>query len=134
MTLDLPNNMEELVYFTRRKINGKQVFCWVEKETCEKCNKGIMAKPKDPKTGRPKVRSPIYVCDTCDNEEDKKTYEAKLTAKANFTCPHCGKEGSATAPYKRKTIQGVATLRLNCEHCGGNIDITKKLKEPKKKK
>ncbi|MEA3399507.1 MAG: hypothetical protein U9R00_03300 [Patescibacteria group bacterium] len=132
MTYDLPENMDELVYFTRRKLdpNGK-VFCWVPKNPCSKCKKGIMAKPKDPKTGKPKIRAKEYVCDSCGNIEDKESYEKTLMAYANYTCPHCGKEGSSKGQYKRKTIKGVSTLRLECEHCGGNIDVTKKMKAPK---
>jgi DNA-directed RNA polymerase subunit RPC12/RpoP len=135
MTLKEPSEMEELVYYTRRKLGdcGK-IICWVEKELCEKCGKGLMEKPKDPKTGRPKIRSTEYVCNHCDNNEEKVEYESKLEAKAKYTCPHCNKEGDAVGPYKRKTIAGVSTLRLQCQHCGGNLDVTKKMKEPKKKK
>ena len=134
MALELPESMESLIYFTRRKINDKLVICWVDKAPCEACGKGLMEKPRDPKTGRPKIRSQEYVCSECGASEPKKNHEEKLIAKAKYACPHCGKDGEAQAPYKRKTIQGVKTLRMNCEHCGGNIDITKKMKEPKKKK
>ncbi len=134
MTLILPDDMEKLVYFTRRKINDCLVITWVEKEICTKCGKGLMAKPKDSKTGRPKIRATEYVCGACGHSEEKQEHEAKLEANIIYTCPHCKKKGEATIPYKRKNIAGVATLRAQCEHCGGNIDITKKMKEPKKKK
>ncbi|MFP4523524.1 MAG: hypothetical protein ACLFNM_03195 [Candidatus Woesearchaeota archaeon] len=137
MTLTLPESMEELVYFTRRKLNGDnegKIICWVSKELCPKCKKALMAKPKDPKTGKPKIRSKEYLCPKCEYTEEKEEYESKLFAKAIYTCPHCAKKGEATAPFKRRTIKGVTTLRLECEHCGGNLDITKKMKEPKKKK
>ena len=32
------------------------------------------------------------------------------------------------------SIAGVKTLRITCEKCNGNIDVTKKMAEPKKKK
>jgi transcription elongation factor Elf1 len=134
MSLTLPENMESLIYFSRRRINDRLVICWVDKEICSECNKGLMEKPRDPKTGKPKIRAQEYMCNNCGHSEEKKTHETKLVAHAKYTCPHCDKEGDASAPYKRKTIQGVSTLRLQCEHCGGNIDITKKMKEPKKKK
>lgn len=134
MSLQLPDDMEKLVYFTRRKTDDLKVICWAEKLPCEKCKKGLMAKPRDPKTGKPKIRATEYVCGECGHSEEKKAHEAKLTAHAIYTCPHCSKEGEASGPYTRKTVQGVSTLRLHCEHCGGNIDITKKMKEPKKKK
>lgn len=134
MTLELPTDMNSLVYFTRRKTDDLKVIAWVNKELCPKCKKGLMAKPKDPKTGRPKVRSKEYICEVCGYTLEKEEYEPTLKAHAVYTCPHCKKEGESTVPFKRKTIQGVPTLRIVCEHCGGNIDITKKMKEPKKKK
>jgi len=58
---------------------------------------------------------------------EKKEYEETLAAEAKYTCPHCGNQGESTAPFKRKKIKGVDTLRIQCQHCGGNIDITKKM-------
>ena len=135
MTLTIPEDMEKLVYFTRRKLEPEgKVFAWVNKEPCPKCKKGIMGKPKNPKTGRPKIRATEYVCSECKFSIEKEEYEATLQANYKYSCPHCKKEGDAQGPYKRKTIQGVQTLRVQCEHCGGNIDVTKKMKEPKVKK
>lgn len=134
MALTLPENMEELVYFTRRLLDGKRIICWVDKQPCAHCGKGLMSKPKDPKTGRPKIRATEYICEYCDHKEPKQEYEDGLTALAVYTCPHCEKDGESSAPFKRKTIKGVKTLRLQCEHCGGNLDLTKKMKEPKNKK
>lgn len=133
MALELPENMEKLVYFTRRKINDGLTIAWVEKQPCPKCGKGLMAKPKDPKTGKPKIRSTTYECEACGNEAEKAEYEPTLKANIMYTCPHCKKKGEQTIPFKRKTIAGVSTLRAVCDYCGGNIDITKKMKEPKKK-
>ena len=50
-----------------------------------------------------------------------------------YVCPKCKNKGGLIIPFKRKSIQGVKTLRVNCEKCGENIDITKKMKVPKKK-
>lgn len=134
MALQLPENMDELSYFTRRKIGEGRAIAWVEKGPCPKCKKGMMEKPKDPKTGRPKIRSTEYVCNECGYTEAKAEHEATLTASVIYTCPHCKKDGEQTLPFKRKSIKGVSTLRVVCDACGGNIDITKKMKEPKKKK
>jgi DNA-directed RNA polymerase subunit RPC12/RpoP len=135
MGLTLPDDMDKLVYFTRRKLEPQgRVIAWVDKGLCPKCKKGLMGKPKDPKTGRPKIRATEYVCDSCGHSEEKKSYEETLQANAVYTCPHCNKDGESTQPFKRKLITGVQTLRIVCQHCGGNIDITKKMKEPKKKK
>ncbi|MCF7799025.1 hypothetical protein K9M74_03910 [Candidatus Woesearchaeota archaeon] len=134
MALTLPDDMEKLVYFTRRKIDDNTIIAWVDKVECPKCKKSLMAKPRDEKTGRPKIRATEYVCDSCGYAEPKKEHEEKLEANIIYTCPHCKKKGEAIVPFKRKTIAGVATLRAQCQHCGGNIDITKKMKEPKKKK
>lgn len=133
MALELPESMESLVYFTRRKIEEGKVIAWSDKNTCPKCKKGLMGKPKDPKTGRPKIRATEYQCDACGYTEPKAEHEATLQANIIYTCPHCKKEGEQTIPFKRKNIKGVSTLRAICDHCGGNIDITKKMKEPKKK-
>jgi predicted RNA-binding Zn-ribbon protein involved in translation (DUF1610 family) len=134
MGLVLPDDMDKLVYFTRRKIENGAVIAWVDKLTCPKCGKGIMSKPKDAKTGRPKIRATEYVCEACGFSEEKKQHEESLQANAMYTCPHCLKKGEQSVPFKRKTIAGVQTLRVICEFCKGNIDITKKMKEPKKKK
>ncbi len=133
MSFELPTDMEELIYFTRRKINDGRAIAWVEKQTCTKCNKGLMEKPRDPKTGKPKIRATIYTCNNCGFEEEKKLHEEKLFAKVIYTCPHCSEKGEQEVPFKRKTIQGVQTLRIKCHACSGNIDITKKMKVPKKK-
>jgi len=134
MALKLPEDMDKLVYLTRRKTDSGKSIAWVEKCACDKCKKGLMGKPKNPKTGRPKIRSTTYVCDQCGHEEEKKAYEETLQANVIYDCPHCKKSGEQTVPFKRKSIAGVQTLRISCDSCGGNIDITKKMKEPKKKK
>jgi predicted RNA-binding Zn-ribbon protein involved in translation (DUF1610 family) len=128
MALQDPDNMEELVYFTNRELEeGGEVKCWVRRRECPKCGQGLMGKPRDKKTGGVKVRARIYVCPDCGFSMNKKEYEETLTAEVRYTCPHCGKEGEAATPFKRKKIKGVETLRITCEHCGETIDITKKM-------
>lgn len=130
-----PKSMEELVYFTRRKLGEKgRAKVWTFKEVCNKCGKGLMSKPKDPKTGRPKIRATEYVCPDCGNSVEKQEYEDSLFANVEYTCPACQKEGKIKIPYKRKTYLGTKALVFNCESCGEKIGITKKMKEPKKKK
>jgi DNA-directed RNA polymerase subunit RPC12/RpoP len=132
MALEEPKSMEELVYFTNRELDeGGQVMCWVRREICPECGEGLMGKPRNKKTGGVKVRARVYVCPECGYTVKKKEYEETLTAEAKYTCPHCQKEGEATAPFKRKKIKGVNTLRIKCQHCGGNIDITKKMASKK---
>jgi predicted RNA-binding Zn-ribbon protein involved in translation (DUF1610 family) len=128
MALELPTSMDELVYFTNRDLEkGGHVMCWVRRQECPECGKGLMGKPRK-KTGEIKVRARKYECPECGFEMPKKEYEETLMAEAKYTCPHCGKEGEGAVPFKRRKIKGVETLRFQCEHCGGNIDVTKKLK------
>ena len=132
MTLTLPDDMEKLVYFTRRKIGEGKVIAWVDKQICEKCGKGLMAKPKDPKTGKPKIRATEYVCESCGNAEEKKEHEESLVLEVKYTCPDCGNVGEATTEYRRKSFQGVPSYVFTCGKCGVKIGITKKMKESKK--
>jgi len=136
--LKQPESMEECVYFTRREISDKgHVMAWVFRQECPKCHKGIMGKPKDSK-GKVMIRAKEYVCPECGYTVDKDEYEETLTANIKYTCPHCGFEGEAQIPFKRKKIQmldeesgkkkAVDALRIQCEKCGKNIDITKKMK------
>lgn len=133
--LKRPESMEECVYFTNRNLGEKgMAMAWVFRNECPKCKKGLMGKPKDPKTGKIKVRAKEYLCSECDYVVDKKEYEETLTCNIAYTCPGCEHEGEAEVPFIRKTIKGVPTVRATCEECGGFIDVTKKMKEPKKKK
>ena len=79
------------------------------------------------------IRAKEYVCPSCNHTVEKTEYEDTLTANVQYTCPSCGNEGEISAPYKRKNINGVKTLRVQCQKCNGNIDITKKMKEMKAK-
>ena len=99
---------------------------------CPECGKGLMGKPvKD--DGKVKIRAKEYVCPECSHSIEKKEYEESLQANVEYTCPECKHKGQTQVPYKRKSIKGVKTIRANCEKCNANIDITKKMKVPKKK-
>ena len=79
MTLKEPESMDGCVYFTNRILtNDGYIKTWVLKELCPKCNKSLMSKPKDPKTGRPKIRAVEYFCNKCSHSEEKKAHEDSL--------------------------------------------------------
>ena len=124
--------MDECVYFTQRSLaDGKgSVKVWVFKQTCPKCMKAIMGKPRDSK-GKVKTRANEYVCPSCGHSVEKKAYEESLTANAEYTCLGCSSSGEAQIPYKRKNIEGIPTLRFQCAKCQASIDVTKKMKEKK---
>ena len=130
----LPESTDETIYFTRRTIGDGKVMAWVSKKECPKCKAAVMGKPVDPKTGSVKIRAKEYVCPKCGFTEEKKEHEESLQLEAAYTCPHCGKEGEGSTEYKRKTFDGVPSYVVLCEHCGGKIAITKKMKEGKSKK
>jgi predicted RNA-binding Zn-ribbon protein involved in translation (DUF1610 family) len=123
--------MDECVYFTRRSIGSGQIMAWVFRKECPKCHKAKMGKPVE--KGKVKTRAKEYVCPECGYMEEKKEHEESLTLNAIYTCPYCGKEGEGTANYKRKMFEGVPAYVIVCEHCGGKIGLTKKMKEGKKK-
>lgn len=131
MTLKQPTSMEELVYFTNRSVDNGKAKVWVFKKDCPKCH-ALMGKPKNSK-GKVMTRAKEYVCYKCGHSEEKKDYEDSLIANAEYICSGCGHKGEAEIPFKRKNIEGVQTLRFQCEKCGFNIDITKKMKEKKRK-
>jgi len=133
MALKQPNSMDKFVYYTNRQIGDGEAMCWVFREKCPKCGKAIMGKPRD-KNGKAMIRAKEYVCPACGFSMGKTDYEETLTANVEYTCPSCRKKGELTAPFKRKNIEGILTLRMQCQFCGANIDITKKMKEKKGKK
>ena len=128
--------MDECIYFTRRTIGKGKAKAWVPKELCPKCKKALMAKPKDPKTGRPKIRSKEYTCPECGYTIEKQAYETTLTCNIEYICPHCSFSGEIQIPYKRKKVKvqtldgekSADSLRFQCKKCGKNIDVTKKMK------
>lgn len=131
----MPQSMDECLYFTNRTLdNDGQLIAWVYRKECPKCKKDQMGKPVDKKTGRPKTRAKEYTCPACGFTEEKKEHEESLHLEAKYTCPECGKEGESSAPYKRKSFQGVQAYVVECQHCQAQIPITKKLKAIKKKK
>ena len=67
MTIKEPGSMDELIYFTNRSVGDGNVMCWVYKGPCPQCGEGMMGKPKDEKTGKPKIRAKEYVCPECGN-------------------------------------------------------------------
>ncbi len=128
-----PESMDDLVYFTNRALGDGKIRCWVYRQDCPKCGKAKMGKPKDEKTGAAKIRAKEYVCEACGHTAEKQEYEETLEAEAVYTCPECKKDGESAIPFKRKKVEGTDALRFVCEHCGAKLDVTKKMKEKKKK-
>jgi hypothetical protein len=132
MAYEIPDSMDDLVYFSRRNIaetKGKTI-AWVPKMKCEKCKKGLMAKPVDQKTGRPKVRALEYVCPNCKHSEEKKEHEAKLNAMIIYECPFCDTKGETTVPFARKSWYGKKAIVFQCSKCKEKLGIVKKLGMP----
>ena len=129
--LKKPESMEECVYFTNRSLgeNG-HATAWVFKELCPKCKKGLMGKPVV--KGKVKIRAKEYVCPECNYIVPKEEYEETLTINIDYTCPECAQKGEGSVPFVRKKIKGIPTTRIQCNSCGANIDVTKKMKDPKK--
>ena len=134
-----PESMDECVYFTQRTLENAdgeatgEIMTWVFREDCPKCGKSKMGKPRDSK-GKVKIRAKEYVCSSCGHSLEKTAYEDSLIACAEYTCPYCNNKGEAEKPFKRKNINGVQTLRFECDSCHGNLDVTKKMKEKKSKR
>ena len=112
-------------------LDGSKIRAWVFKNKCPKCGK-TMGKPVDPKTGKVKKRSDIYVCE-CGNTENVAEVNPTLTVNVDYRCPFCSHEGQTTTLFKRKSWQGVPAFVFECEKCKEKIGITKKMKVPKKK-
>ena len=139
MPLKEPESTDECVYFTNRLLNNEgYIRCWVFKEKCPKCGKALMGKPKDPKTGKPKIRATVYECPECKYSEEGQEYEDKLTANVKYKCPYCKNEGETQISFKRKKVQRfneekqkketVDATVFNCSKCNKRIEITKKMK------
>jgi len=129
--LKKPNSTTECVYFTNRTIGNGKAIAWVFRKDCPKCKKAKMGKPVV--KGKVAIRAKEYVCPSCNYTEEKKQHEESLTASIEYVCPNCSFKGEKEIPFKRKKVEGVETLRFQCEKCNSNIDITKKMKEIKKK-
>jgi len=132
-----PGSMDECVYFTRRKDGEGSVVVWVFKEKCPKCEKALMGKPINSKTGRPKIRASEYVCPKCGYTEEKDEYESKLTANIKYECS-CGFKGELQVGFDRKKTRmfdnekqkkvSVEALVFECGGCKKQFYITKKMK------
>jgi predicted RNA-binding Zn-ribbon protein involved in translation (DUF1610 family) len=124
--------MDELVYFSRRKIAEDKgpVIAWARKMKCPKCKKGLMAKPVDPKTKKVQIRAKEYRCPNCGYTEEKKEHEAKLSAEIIYECPFCGNKGEVTAPFARKSWYGKKAVVFQCAKCKEKLGLTKKLATP----
>jgi predicted RNA-binding Zn-ribbon protein involved in translation (DUF1610 family) len=125
-----PESMDELVYFTNRTLgedNAGTVRAWVFKQKCPKCGKALMGKPVE--KGKVKIRAKEYKCPACGYTAEKQAYEETLTCSVQYTCPKCKKKGEMEVPYKRRPIEGIPTIRVQCQFCKQNIDITKKMRE-----
>ena len=138
MTLEEPKSMDECVYFTNRADGKGKIKAWVLKEKCPKCGKALMGKPKDPKTGKAKIRATEYVCEECGHNVPKQEYEDGLTINIKYTCGKCNHIDEISVPYKRKRVQrideetgkkkAIETIRFECSKCGEVMDVTKKMK------
>jgi hypothetical protein len=132
MAYEIPDSMDDLVYFSRRNIaesKGKTI-AWVPKVKCDKCKKGLMGKPVDQKTGKIKVRAAEYVCSSCGNTEEKKEHETKLNAMIIYECPFCNNKGEATVPFARKSWYGKKAIVFQCAKCKEKLGLVKKLGVP----
>lgn len=92
-----------------------------------------MQKPRDEKTGKPKIRAKEYVCDKCGFTEEKAIHEESLLMNIQYTCPHCSNEGEATIQYKKKNFEGVPSYVFECDKCHKKIAIAKRMKEKSSK-
>jgi len=138
MSLREPVSMDECVYFTNRSVGKGKIRAWVFRENCPKCGKGLMGKPKDPKTGRAKIRTEEYECPECKYNVSQQEYEDTLAMNIQYTCPKCSYVGEIAVPFKRKKVQRideetgkketVEAVRILCEKCNEKIDVTKKMK------
>jgi len=139
MSLKEPTSMSECVYFTNRVLNNEgRIRAWVLKELCPKCKKSLMSKPKNPKTGKLKIRASEYICESCGYKEEEGSYEGKLKCSIKYKCPYCKNEDEAQVSFERKRVsrfneekqkkESVEAVIFDCSKCGKRIEITKKLK------
>ena len=134
MELKEPQSMDELLYMTIREHEGFKARAWVFKEQCLECKKGLIAKPRNPKTGRPKIRAKEYECNECGVTFPKEEYEETLMCNIEYTCPECKNEGAIQVPFIRKSFMGTKAIIFFCEKCNHKLAITKKMKAPKPSK
>jgi len=133
-----PTSMDECVYFTRRVLGEGSIVAWAHRKECPKCKKGIMGKPRDPKTGKPKIRTKEYTCYECGFTEEEKEHFDSLDLCVKYVCPKCKHNGEMTMPFIRKKVmrldeesgkkQSVEAFVVLCEKCGEKMLVTKKMK------
>ena len=140
MVFKKPEDMNDLVYYTVRDFENSKgkvtgvASVWVYRQDCSSCGKAKMGKPLKP-DGKPKIRATTYECPKCSFSAEKKEYEDSLEAQGEYKCPECEKEFKFEKPFVRKTLKGVPlTFRIVCEGCNHNLDVSKKMKQPKPKK
>ena len=126
--MKLPDSMDDLVYWTSRKIGNGNVKAWVYRGSCPKCGKAVMGKPVDNK-GKVKIRAGYYECRECGFKIDKTEYEESLNCECMYTCPDCGNRGEIEFPFKRKKYKGANALVFRCQKCNSEIPIVKKMKD-----
>jgi predicted RNA-binding Zn-ribbon protein involved in translation (DUF1610 family) len=132
--MQLPESMDEVLYFTNRKLeDGTRIIAFTRKKECPECQKALMGKPLDPKTKRPKVRSTTYECPECGYQEPKKAHEEEREVEIEYTNPEGTEKKHAKTPYTRKTWKGVPAFVFENEFTGEKMGVTKKMKAPKKK-
>jgi len=132
MALQRPESMSELVYFSRRADNQGKQEVWVFRGPCPECGNGKMGKPKNPKTGKAKIRAKEYVCPECNHTAEKEEYEDTLTASVSYECS-CGNSDEIQVPFKRKKInieingkkKRKSGISFDCSKCETEIKIVK---------
>ena len=97
-----------------------------------------MQKPRNPKTGKFRLRAKEYSCSECNYSAPLEEYEDTLTLCAVYACPRCQKHGEAHVQFKRKKIKVfderkqkeklADAVQFPCQHCGEKISVTKKMK------
>lgn len=133
-----PTSMDECVYYTSRVLDKGEITAWVFKGQCPKCKKALMGKPRDPKTGKVKIRADIYVCPECNHTIPKQEYENTLTINIEYQCPHCKNKDTTETPFiwKKTKIQDPETgkkksvdiIAFSCSKCKKELHISKKMK------
>ncbi|MFT4250264.1 MAG: hypothetical protein ACMXYD_02805 [Candidatus Woesearchaeota archaeon] len=131
---EFPDSMDDLLYFTNRKLpDGTKIIAYVERKTCPECGKAQMGKPINEKTGRPKIRSPIYTCPECGYEEKKQAHEDSCEVTIQYTNPEGTEMKTTTASYKRKTWKGMKAIVFHNDFLDERYGITNRMKTKKDK-
>ncbi|HLC72211.1 MAG TPA: hypothetical protein VJH37_01380 [Candidatus Nanoarchaeia archaeon] len=138
MALTPPASMDDCVYFTNRTLGDSRIKAWVLRKQCPKCKNGLMQKPRDPKTGKYKLRAKDYQCPSCKYQAPIEEYECTLTMSILYTCPKCKKSNEIQVPFKRKKakmfdeVNGkyvtVDAVQFNCQSCQQKMFVTKKMR------